>query len=544
MNSTVGDLTGNAAQIIDYARQAASHGASILLTPELSLTGYIPEDLLFRTDFQQAQQKALETVIAASRELKDLIIILGAALEDNDDLYNAAVLIKNGECRHYYKQALPNDSVFDEKRYFKKGKNDPDCFTVTVGGQKHNFAVLVCEDAWNEKVSRNFCSTHADTDTVLLLNASPYCMGKHASRLEAVKNLQQGQAKPNIFYCNMTGGQDEVVFDGHSFYVNSEGSCKTELSSFAAGIAFFDFDDQHWRLQPEPARSPELLRSAEDSIESEVWRGLVMGMRDYFQKNYFERAVLGLSGGIDSAVVLAIAEEALGAENITAVMMPSRFTADISVQDATKLAETLGVRYEQVAIEPMQEQFLQSLAPVFGDLPRDTTEENLQARIRGVLLMAIANKFKGLVLPTGNKSEFTTGYCTLYGDMVGAYSVLKDIPKTLVFRLAKWYNREREIIPNQIITRAPSAELAEDQKDEDSLPPYDTLDAIMKRLVENNASVAEIVTEGFEEEHVQKVARLLRINEYKRRQAAPGPKITPVAFGRERRYPITNRFKF
>ena len=542
INQKVGDLAGNAARIVQAAALAHSQGHDILLLPELALTGYAPEDLLLRWQFLADQQAALMSLQQALSEFADLHVVLGHVVKTDKGTFNAASIFVNGNnLGTYLKQELPNYSVFDEKRYFTAGRK-PLVFTV----RNHTFGVVICEDVWFAGAAT--AAKQAGAQTLLVLNASPYVVRKHDIRLAVVRR-NVCDAGMGAIYCNLVGGQDELVFDGHSFAVDRHGAVITELSSFSQVMGSVQvFSSGQFRAQTPLPLAGETLATpqpqASEPAEAEVWRALVMGTRDYLRKNFFEKAVIGLSGGIDSAVVLAIAIDAIGAENLHAVMMPSRFTADISVNDAQQMARRVGVRYDDIAISPMFNSYLDALAPVFGDLPQDTTEENLQARIRGALLMALSNKFNAIVLTTGNKSELATGYCTLYGDMVGGYAPLKDIPKTLVYRLANWRNSQSAIIPERIITRPPSAELREDQTDQDSLPEYEVLDKILEHLMEHNDSVEAIVSTGLAREDVEKVARLLRINEYKRRQGSPGPKITTRAFGRDWRFPITNGYRF
>ncbi len=542
INQKVGDLAGNASRIIEAAALAHEQGHDILLLPELALTGYAPEDLLLRCQFLADQQVALASLQESLSRFQDLHVVLGHVVGTEKGTFNAASVFLNGDnLGTYLKQELPNYSVFDEKRYFTAGRK-PLVFTV----RQHTFGVAICEDVWFASAAT--AARQAGAQTLLILNASPYVVRKHDIRLGIVRRNVSDTGMSAI-YCNLVGGQDELIFDGHSFVLNAQGEVISELNSFCEAIGSIGISQSGQLLSQAPlpfgkVRSVPLTPQDNEAPEAEIWRGLVMGTRDYLGKNFFQKAVLGLSGGIDSAVVLAVAVDAIGAENLHAVMMPSRFTADISLQDAQEMVQGLSVRYDDIAISPMFNTYLEALSPLFGDLPQDTTEENLQARIRGVLLMALSNKFNAIVLTTGNKSELATGYCTLYGDMVGGYAPLKDIPKTMVFSLARWRNTQSPVIPERIITRPPSAELREDQTDQDSLPEYEVLDAILEHLMEHNDSVEAIVNAGFAREDVEKVARLLRINEYKRRQGAPGPKVTTRAFGRDWRFPITNGYRF
>lgn len=543
INQKVGDLAGNASRIVQAAAIAHEQGHDILLLPELALTGYAPEDLLLRCQFLADQQAALECLQTDLSGFQDLHVVLGHVVNTEKGTFNAASVFLNGDCLGtYLKHELPNYSVFDEKRYFTAGRK-PLVFTI----REQTFGVTICEDVWFAQAAAS--ARDAGAQTLLVLNASPYVVRKHDIRLSVVRRNVTDSGMAAV-YCNLVGGQDELMFDGHSFVLDCEGKVVAELDSFCEAIGSVQVGADHRFQAGAPlAFGATTSRSlappvSPEPAEAEIWRGLVMGTRDYLGKNGFKKAVLGLSGGIDSAVVLAVAVDAIGAENLHAVMMPSKFTADISVNDSQDMVQRLNVRYDEIAISPMFDSYLEGLNPVFGNLPQDTTEENLQARIRGTLLMALSNKFNAIVLTTGNKSELATGYCTLYGDMVGGYAPLKDIPKTLVYKLARWRNTQSEVIPERIITRPPSAELREDQTDQDSLPEYEVLDAILEHLMEHNDSVEAIVNTGFAREDVEKVARLLRINEYKRRQGAPGPKITTRAFGRDWRFPITNGYRF
>ncbi|ARP90475.1 NAD+ synthase [Bordetella genomosp. 9] len=545
INAHVGDLCGNAERVLQAARQAHEMGADILLTPELVLTGYPPEDLLLRPSFVKEQQEQLDELRRDLAQLKGLHVIVGHvdgdargakayAFADRNGrpaLYNAAsVLFEGRVLGTYRKRELPNYSVFDEQRYFTSQAQP---LTFDVKGVR--FGVAICEDIWFDRVPR--AAREAGSQVLLVPNASPYNTGKQAERLEVAAECARLSGGP-VIYANMVGGQDELVFDGASFAVDAQGRPCARLPEFTSCVQAVDVAADG-RIAPVGAQADV----APTETEEQVWKALVLGVRDYLGKNRFPGAIIGLSGGIDSAVVLAIAVDALGAENVRAVMMPSRYTADISQTDAAEMARRLGVRYDVIAIGPVVDAFEGALAPQFAGMAPDATEENIQARARGTLLMALSNKTGHLVLTTGNKSEMTTGYCTLYGDMAGGFAVIKDVPKTLVYRLAQWRNRQREIIPERIITRPPSAELRPDQKDQDSLPPYEILDGIMERYMEANASAADIVAAGFPEDAVEQVVRLIRINEYKRRQAPPGPRITPRAFGRDWRYPVTNGFR-
>lgn len=531
INACVGDLAGNAARVLQAARQAHGHGVDILVAPELVLTGYPPEDLLLRPLFIERQHAELDQLAADLAGLAGLHVLVGHVERREGRLYNAATLLAGGRrLGTYCKRELPNYSVFDEQRYFTA---DTQPLVFELKGQR--FGVNICEDIWFDRAAR--AAAQAGAQVLLVPNASPYNVGKQAERLMIAERTVAATGCA-LVYANLVGGQDELVFDGASFVLDRQGQLRARLPDFTEGVNVVDVhaDGSIVAVTPEASVRP-------CSEEEQVWNALVLGTRDYLGKNRFPGAIIGLSGGIDSAVVLAIAVDALGAENVRAVMMPSRYTADISLADARDMAQRLGVRYDEIVIGPIVDAFESALAPQFAGLPVDATEENIQARARGTLLMALSNKTGRLVLTTGNKSEMTTGYCTLYGDMAGGFAVIKDVPKTLVYRLAAWRNTQGDIIPERIITRPPSAELRPDQKDQDSLPPYDVLDGIVVRYMEQNASAAEIVAEGYPPAAVEQVLRLIRINEYKRRQAPPGPRITPRAFGRDWRYPVTNGFR-
>lgn len=545
INPTVGAFAQNVELIVKAAEQAYQQGVEILIFPELALTGYQPEDLMYRPHFLQQHDQALQVLQSRLAPLQGLHVLVGHLHQENGRLYNAASLILNGNIQQtYHKQALPNYGVFDEHRYFIAG-DSPSLFSY----KDHIFAIAICEDVWLTEVAKQ--AKQHGAQSLLVLNASPYAMQKDEQRIEVLR-ANVSTLQMNTFYCNMVGGQDELVFDGNSFVLDAQGRLINELTPFVSSVstyrmACFDIEaNTVFALENNQVAQMQYscIKDNTESIESEVWRALVLATHDYVRKNGFTSVVLGLSGGIDSAVVLAIATDALGKENVRAVMMPSRYTADISVNDAAEMAQLVNVKYDEIAIAPMFNAFLDSLAPSFAGREADTTEENIQARIRGILLMSFSNKFGSLVLTTGNKSELATGYCTLYGDMVGGFAVIKDIPKTLVYRLANWRNRQGRVIPERIITRPPSAELRDNQTDQDSLPEYEILDAILERMMELNQSTEEIIKAGFDTQVVEKVARLLRINEYKRRQGAVGPKITRRAFGRDWRVPMTNGYRY
>ncbi|MBC7696967.1 MAG: NAD+ synthase [Bacteroidia bacterium] len=524
INCFVGDIQGNAQKIIASAIQAKNLGATLLVTPELSLCGYPPEDLLLRSDFLQACDVALTELSLALADIKPSItVIVGHPHQVGEACYNAASVLQGGNIvAIYHKHALPNHSVFDEKRYFTSGD---EALVFVHEGIK--IGLLICADVW-EPVPALLAKT-AGAELLIALNASPFHMEKQSTRLDVVRQRVYETQLP-VIYANLVGGQDELVFDGGSFVLNADGVLTQQLAAFESTLALVEFN----ATQPIPSMIVPLLKT-----EASVYNALKLGLADYVHKNGFPGVVLGLSGGIDSALTLAIAVDALGAENVHAVMMPSEFTADISVNDAREMADLLGVKYTEIAIKSLFEQYLTTLTPLFRDLPLDATEENLQARIRGMLLMAISNKFGSIVLTTGNKSEMAVGYCTLYGDMAGGFALLKDVPKTLVYQLSNYRNSLSHVIPQRIISRPPSAELRADQEDQDSLPPYDVLDGIMEAYVENDLSFSNIVEMGYARDDVNRVISLIDRNEYKRRQSPVGVRITHKGFGKDRRLPIT-----
>ncbi len=523
INAVVGDLPANAARILDAARQAHAKGADLVVTPELALCGYPPEDLLLRADFHEACAREIDALAAAA---PDIAVLIGHPLQREGHLYNAATLLRGGKrVATYCKQRLPNYEVFDEARYFTAG--EASC-VVTIKGVR--CGITICADVWEQGAVERARGVGAEL--MLVLNASPYHMGKRARRID-VLHARVAATKIPLVYANLVGGQDELVFDGSSFALGAQGNVCCQLPCFEEAFEIVEY--ARGDLQPGAI-------AAECSPEAEVYKALVLGVRDYLGKNGFPGAIIGLSGGIDSALTLCIAVDALGADRVRAVMMPSPYTAQISLDDARDMAERLGVRYDEIPIEPAMTTFAGLLEKEFAGLPADTTEENLQARIRGMLLMALSNKSGALVLTTGNKSEMAVGYCTLYGDMAGGFAVIKDIAKTLVYRLSRWRNESTPVIPERIITRAPSAELKPGQTDQDSLPPYEVLDAVVEAYMENDFSPREIVAQGYAEADVRRVVRLLRISEYKRRQAPVGIRVTPRGFGKDWRYPITNRY--
>ena len=525
LNLTVGDIAGNSKMLLQAARDAYSAGAALLLTPEMSICGYPAEDLVLRQDFCDACADALhQLALAAPPELS---LIVGFPERAERGLFNSAALIRGGQIELIYrKQHLPNHSVFDEKRIFTSGGTAAvfECAGI-------RFGLNICGDIWDPGPATR--AMEAGAQCLLVPNASPYHMFKQAARYRAAEARVDETHVP-IVYANMVGGQDELVFDGASFAMNGAGKIVAQYSAWQTGLYYLDID-------AEGAISG--TRHTLLDSDADVYAALTLAVRDYANKNGFKGVHLGLSGGIDSALTMAIAVDALGADKVHAVMMPSQFTADISIADARDMVDRLNVRYSEIEIKPIYATYVAQLAAEFAGLPNDTTEENLQARIRGTLLMALSNKFGSLVLTTGNKSEMATGYATLYGDMAGGFAVLKDVPKTLVYKLAHYRNAIAEVIPQRIIDRPPTAELRADQTDQDSLPPYEVLDVILAAYVERDLSFDEIVALGYSVETVNRVIRLVDRAEYKRRQAPPGPRITARNFGKDRRYPITCKYR-
>jgi NAD+ synthase (glutamine-hydrolysing) len=548
LNFTVGDFAGNVQKIVDAAHTAHAQGARLLLTPELSLCGYAAEDLYLRPAFMQASDDALKDLTERLAGLNDMTVVVGhpqgggrrttsVAVQER---FNCASVLRHGQViATYAKRELPNYQVFDERRYFVPG-NGVCVFEAGDDGARVRVGLLICEDAWFEEPAR--LAQQAGAQVLAVINASPFHVGKGYER-EAVMAERACATQLPLVYAHLVGGQDELVFEGHSFALNADGAVAARAPSFKEALFDVALDSKdnaaHWRGAIEPVRS----------AEADLWDALVLGVRDYLGKNRFPGALLGLSGGIDSALVLVIAVDALGADKVRTVMMPSPYTADISWLDAREMAQRMGVRYDEISIAPEFAAFKASLASDFAGRAEDTTEENIQARIRGTLLMALSNKFGSIVLTTGNKSEMATGYCTLYGDMAGGFAVIKDLLKTRVFALARWRNTHNpygtcdQPIPERIITRPPSAELRPDQTDQDSLPPYEVLDAIIERYMENDSSMEELLAAGFLQADVEKVTRLIQINEYKRRQSPVGIRVSHRSFGKDWRYPITNRFR-
>jgi NAD+ synthase (glutamine-hydrolysing) len=543
LNLVVGDIDGNASRLLAAAQEAHAAGSALLLTPEMSICGYPAEDLVLRGDFTAACAAALQKLAASAPP--ELALIVGFPQRSDDGLFNAAALLRGGKVETVYrKHHLPNHSVFDEQRVFDSGTT-PCVFAC--GGV--NFAINICGDIWEPgPVER---ARDAGADWLLVPNASPYHLNKERERI-AVARSRIVEAGLPIVYANLLGGQDELVFDGASFAIDSEGTVVVQCPAWEEGVFYLE-------LEGETCNGPQTSLPGEDAA---VYEALVMAVRDYVGKNGFSGVHLGLSGGIDSALTLAIAADAIGPDRVHAAMMPSDYTASISIEDSREMVKRLGVRYSEIAIKPIFDAFRSQLAPEFAHNPlpnpltlageganagptpvNDPTEENLQARTRGTLLMALSNKFGTLVLTTGNKSEMAVGYATLYGDMAGGFAVLKDVAKTRVYRLANYRNSRSAVIPQRIIDRPPSAELRPDQTDQDSLPPYDVLDGILEAYVERDMAAREIVARGYDAATVRRVIRMVDLAEYKRRQAAPGPRITPRNFGKDRRYPITSKYR-
>lgn len=526
LNLLVGDVAGNVQRMIAAARRARDElQADLVVFPELSLTSYPPEDLLLRPELSVRVELGLGEMM---QQLAGIDVIVGHPKRQYGKLFNCASLLRDGRiAATYYKHCLPNYSVFDEKRYFAEGSGPcvVDVKGVPVG-------ITVCEDVWEGWPIDE--AAKAGAKTVININASPFHLNKYRERFDVVARAAQ-RNQVSIAYLNLVGGQDELVFDGDSFVVDASGAITHRGRAFEEDMMLLEI------AVPAGAPASGVITPAPSEEES-AYAALVLGVRDYIEKGRFSGVVIGLSGGIDSALTLCLAVDAIGAERVHGVSMPSRYTAKMSIDDAQAQARVMGVKFSVIPIEPMFESFLGALQDEFKGLAPDATEENLQARTRGMLLMAISNKTGKIVLTTGNKSEMSVGYATLYGDMAGGFAAIKDVPKTLVYRLAEYRNRIEPVIPRRVIDRPPSAELRADQKDTDSLPPYEILDPILERYVEDDESVATIVKAGFDEATVRKVAAMVDRNEYKRRQAPPGVRITPRAFGRDRRYPITSGF--
>ncbi len=528
LNTRVGGIDANTSKVLEHASRARDElGCELVLFPELTLSGYPPEDLLLHRGLRRRVEAAFEKIRTS---VEGLALYVGYPEYQGEFIYNAGALLEDGEvlARHR-KTILPNYGVFDEKRYFEPGMN---ATVASVAGRK--FGLIICEDAWSPEPSR--AAVKAGAEVLLVINGSPYNMRQPQTREEVLARRARENGVP-LLYVNMVGGQDELVFDGGSFALDAAGETVFRAPMFEEGLHVVELETAAGapRLIPGPlAVQPERDES--------VYRALVLGTRDYVEKNGFNGVVLGLSGGVDSALTLCIAVDALGADRVHAVMMPSRFTSAMSLEDAAAQARGLGVRCDTMSIEPLFATTLETLKPLIGNLPADTTEENIQSRCRGVLLMALSNKLGEMLLTTGNKSEMAVGYATLYGDMAGGFAPLKDCSKTLVYALARYRNRVSLAIPERVLTRAPSAELREDQKDTDALPDYDVLDPILEAFIEKDYSVEQITDLGYERETVVKVLQMVKRAEYKRRQAPPGVRVSGRAFGRDWRYPITSAY--
>jgi NAD+ synthetase len=527
INCTVGDLAGNAGRIAGFAAHARAAGAQLMVTPELALCGYPPEDLLLRPDFYRAGARVLRDLAA---RLEGIAVVVGHPEEYRGDCYNAASLLRDGKVvATYRKHRLPNYEVFDEQRYFAAGYQP--C-VVEVNGV--HCGINICADVWEPGAAD--AARGAGAELLLALNASPYHMNKQATRYEVLRERIAATGLP-VLYANLVGGQDELVFDGASFALDGKGRLTHQLPQFAEALEVVDYVDGALRAGAVAASRPP---------EAEVYEAITLGVRDYLGKNGFPGAIIGLSGGIDSALTLAVAVDALGADRVRAVMMPSPYTAQISLDDARAMAQRLGVRYDEFPIAPAMQTFAAMLEKEFAvscvKSAADTTEENLQARIRGMILMALSNKYGSIVLTTGNKSEMAVGYATLYGDMAGGFAVIKDLYKTLVYRVSRYRNGLSPVIPERIITRAPSAELKPNQTDQDTLPPYEVLDAIIEAYMERDLSPREIVALGYAEGDVRRTVGMLKRSEYKRRQAPIGIRVTKRGFGKDWRYPITSGY--
>lgn len=528
LNLLVGDIEGNCDKIIKTAITARdTHHADLIVYPELAISGYPPEDLLLRRGFYERIKLALEQIKAA---VTGIDLLVGYPEMGTKFSYNKASLIRDGAIvANYHKQHLPNYSVFDEKRYFISG-----CTPEIVDIKGIPAAITICEDLWYEGPMSQAIA--AEAKLVLCINASPFDAHKDETR-KKIMGTRAREGNMPLVYVNQVAGQDELVFDGGSMVLDEQGNVTAHANFFQEELLIADFEQKDNQLLALPGKQIQPM-----TIEARIYQALVFGVRDYIEKNNFPRAIIGLSGGVDSALTLAIAVDAIGADRVEAIMMPSRYTSSMSLEDAQAQAETLNVNYRVISIENVFHAFLTSLADEFKQYAEDSTEENLQARCRGVILMAISNKKNAIVLATGNKSEMSVGYATLYGDMAGGFCVLKDIPKTMVYRLCQYRNQNQPIIPERVLTRAPSAELKADQVDQDSLPPYDILDQILELYIEKDLSPTTIIAAGFDPQTVNRICQLVDRNEYKRRQAAPGVRISEKAFGRDRRYPITSGF--
>jgi NAD+ synthase (glutamine-hydrolysing) len=567
-NPTVGDFDGNADLAISYMEQARAAGADIVAFPELAIPGYPPEDLLLRPHFVRENLRALHRVVEAAG---DMVVVIGFVDTDGSDIYNAAAVIADGKLVHaYHKTFLPNYGVFDEERYFQSGRQCP----VFLFGESR-VGVNICEDIWYPGGPTKIQTLVGDAHLIINISASPYHGAKSLDRERMLCTRAEDNAVA-LAYCNLYGGQDELVFDGNSLIIDETGHIIARGRAFEEDMIIADINTERVfaeRLR-DPRRRREKVRIESDSslkvievrdtlqsaserpaipertyerldADAEIYQAIVMGLRDYIRKNGFDKVFLGLSGGIDSALTAVVAADAIGPENVHAVFMPTRYSSSESARDARQLSENLGIHYQVIEIEGTFNEYLRMLKSSFEGLTEDTTEENIQARIRGNILMALSNKFRGIVVSTGNKSEMSVGYATLYGDMAGGFALLKDVPKTIVYKLSEYVNRRgtKAVIPEYIITRPPSAELKPDQTDQDTLPPYEVLDGILEAYIEKDMSVESIIEMGYSEETVRWVVRRVDMAEYKRRQSAPGVKITTRAFGRDRRMPITNKYQ-
>ncbi len=564
----VGNLSGNLKKILEYIEIAKNLGVDILCFPELAVTGYPPEDLLLKSSFIEDNLEILDKI----REASDGLTVIVGFVDKKEDIYNAAAIIHNRDLVDvYHKRYLPNYGVFDENRYFQSGTRAP---VYKLGNVR--FGVNICEDIWYPGNPTREQAILGDAQIIINISSSPYYASKVKSR-EQMLSVRASDYSVVVVFCNLVGGQDELVFDGHSAVIGEAGKVIARASGFKEELLIADISPNRvfrsrlhdprrrkekytLRIESKEAQlitlaqaefgknsRPQIAPRVEEfmGVEEEVFRALVLGTRDYVTKNGFKKVVIGLSGGIDSSIVAAVAAEALGKENVIGVRMPSRYSSEGSIRDAEELSKGLGIELLTIPIEKAFNAYLDMFSQVFGGKEHDVTEENIQTRIRGNILMALSNKFGWLVLTTGNKSEMGVGYCTLYGDMAGGFAVIKDVPKTLVYRIAEFYNRwkGKDIIPKTVLEKPPSAELRPNQRDTDSIPPYNVLDPILKAYVEEDLSVEEIINLGFDENLVKRVIKMVDLNEYKRRQSPPGIKITVRAFGKDRRFPITNLYR-
>jgi len=534
INPCVGDLEGNVRLMCDFYNKALAENVDLLVFPELSICGYPPEDLLHKKHFLSDNRDAVEKLAV---QCPDITIIAGFPESRNGKCSNSAAILSKGRIQNIYRKSLlPNFGVFDEKRYFTPGKEP---LVIDVKGVRS--AVTICRDIWEVDWLSNLLCNSPKPDLIINLSASPFHYGKIEQRIKIIADCA-GKLDAPVAYCNLVGGQDEIVFDGMSIIISTTGEVIAKANDFAEDLLIADIDIREKQCEIEPISNRPTVKKL--TLEEEVYQALVLGTRDYFEKNGFARSLIGLSGGIDSSLVAVVAVDALSAQNVIGVTMPSRFNSPETISDAQKLAENLGIVFHSIPIAEVLEKFDSTLATVPGWDNNGIAFENLQARIRGTILMSLSNQFKALVLTTGNKSETAVGYSTLYGDTAGGFAVIKDVPKTLVYKLSRYVNEKagREVIPEAVITRAPSAELRPDQRDSDSLPGYDMLDEILHGYVELDLSANTLIERGLPEADVKRIVRLVDINEYKRRQSPPGIKITPKAFGKDRRLPITNRY--